>query len=548
MPLPTENPAKFSRALIQRIYQHAKDEGWVSPGSVILDPFGGVALGAHDAALAGYPHVSVELESRFVDLAQQNIDLWQRRYGHLPQWVRPVVVQGDSRFLAQVLGQADVCLSSPPYGDGQVGTGKKGRTGWRGYTDHGGGTSATPGQLAAMPAGSVDCAVSSPPYADGCVHDTGQETTKTRQGSGTLKRPWGTRKDGESLTAYGTTPGNLGHMVPGQVADVCVSSMPWEGSLASGHLSQECLEDLRTKGHKPSASGESASYGAHPDQLGNTQGTTFWESAKVILQQVFNVLKPNGVAIWVVKDYVRDGQIVPFSQQWKMLAEAVGFVTLHEHHALLVEEHGTQGSFLRHEGPARTEAEPEDPEADPWGPIVDESRYHVEPSFADVSTKRASFFRRLAERKRPDLAINAEIVYCMRKPAETAGGEIDCACSSPPFLHTDGGCRPARDLAGVINKALQTRHAATSPVSYGDTPGQLGTMPPGSVDLALSSPPYAASAIGACEGNMSGGPGGRKASALTDVNGNIKAVGYGTTDGQLGSMPAGIPPTQEPTP
>src|SRR5262245_14570201 len=81
----------------------------------VVDCFGGVSLGAHDAALMRVRHVSVELESRFHDLAKANVELWQRRYGHLPQWARPMCLQGDSRFLAQVLEKADCCISSPPY-------------------------------------------------------------------------------------------------------------------------------------------------------------------------------------------------------------------------------------------------------------------------------------------------------------------------------------------------------------------------------------------------------------------------------------------------
>jgi hypothetical protein len=56
------HPAKFARGLIQHIYQHAREEGWIAPGSVVLDCFGGVSLGALDACLMGCTHVAVELE------------------------------------------------------------------------------------------------------------------------------------------------------------------------------------------------------------------------------------------------------------------------------------------------------------------------------------------------------------------------------------------------------------------------------------------------------------------------------------------------------
>ena len=43
-----------------------------------------------------------------------------------------------------------------------------------------------------------------------------------------------------------------------------------------------------------------------------------------------------GVAIWVVKDFVRKGQRVPFSDQWLALCESIGFRLVCRHRAMLV--------------------------------------------------------------------------------------------------------------------------------------------------------------------------------------------------------------------
>ena len=67
------HPAKYSRNLIRRIYQHALEQGMLARGGTILDPFGGVALGALDAQANGLHWVGIELEPRFCDLAQQNL-------------------------------------------------------------------------------------------------------------------------------------------------------------------------------------------------------------------------------------------------------------------------------------------------------------------------------------------------------------------------------------------------------------------------------------------------------------------------------------------
>jgi hypothetical protein len=70
------HPAKFSRALITRIYSHMLNNGWIAAGDTIVDPFGGVALGGWSAANHGIMWVGIELELHFTILAKQNILLW----------------------------------------------------------------------------------------------------------------------------------------------------------------------------------------------------------------------------------------------------------------------------------------------------------------------------------------------------------------------------------------------------------------------------------------------------------------------------------------
>lgn len=64
------HPAKFSRGLIRRIYSHAVQHGWLKPGDTVLDPFGGVGLGALHAGYYGVNWLGVELEQKFVTLGQ----------------------------------------------------------------------------------------------------------------------------------------------------------------------------------------------------------------------------------------------------------------------------------------------------------------------------------------------------------------------------------------------------------------------------------------------------------------------------------------------
>jgi len=90
-----------------------------------------------------------------------------------------------------------------------------------------------------------------------------------------------------------------------------------------------------------------------------------------------------GVATWVLKDYIKNGKRVPFCRQWEALCHQCGFMTAEWIEASLVETHGTQETLF--DGPQ------------------------------EVQTARMSFFRRLHVKKRPDLAINEEIVLITRR-------------------------------------------------------------------------------------------------------------------------------------
>ena len=81
----------------------------------MIDPFGGVALGSLDAMANGMTWIGVELEQAFVDLGQKNIDRWNEMYRSWPDWGAATIVQGDSRYLSSVIGEADGSISSPPF-------------------------------------------------------------------------------------------------------------------------------------------------------------------------------------------------------------------------------------------------------------------------------------------------------------------------------------------------------------------------------------------------------------------------------------------------
>jgi hypothetical protein len=427
------------------------------------------------------------------------------------------MLQGDSRRLGEILReQVGACVASPPFQGGVAvkqgwdtlktrPNGDKFNPGQSLQHDYG----TSPGQLGALPPGSLSAAISSPPYADRCTNDN--QRTLARDG---LHQG---HNEGDGAT-YGTAPAQLGNLPAGTVeavVDGVVASPPYEASQQEDGRRRDpahkgLVNHRMAERANPRTPGEKLclmDYAAQNAEgnLASEAGTTFWEASKQILEQVVALLKPGGVAVFVVKAYVRDSQIVDFPGQWRTLCESLGLVTLHEHHALLVEDHGTQGGLFGEDTTHRTH--------------------------------KKSFFRRLHEKRRPDLAINHETVYCMQKPLDTAPGSVDVCCSSPPYATGDSA--GPESLARRTDASAQAMLKSQGWNKGGQvTAGNLATMPPGSLDLCLSSPPYAGA------GEVLSPHNGIDYSKAASPTGKDLTPGramhhYGHTEGQLGSMPAG---------
>ena len=83
-----------------------------------------MALGGFDAAWLGAHWVGCELEAKFVRLGKENIAAWKARYGHVAGYGRARLIQGDSRRLTEVVGEAaGLCVSSPPFEEAPTGGG-----------------------------------------------------------------------------------------------------------------------------------------------------------------------------------------------------------------------------------------------------------------------------------------------------------------------------------------------------------------------------------------------------------------------------------------
>lgn len=397
------HPAKMAYGLLSRILTHAQEQGWFTPQSIILDPFGGIGSTGILGAYEGYQVVCVELEAKFVDLAEQNFKLhdnaWQK-FGN----PRPIVLQGDSRRLVEVVQKADMVLSSPPFLQSEGGKPESSVVNSKDFGQcrpYGIGKQSelnTPGQLGAMKAG--DLIISSPPYAESLTGDGTQNETAA-ESRAKRRTPGGSLGQSQRTQGYGSKQ-NLGNLKSG---DLIVSSPPFmlsdNRNADKTGFAHKFHGDQKYGNENPSMGGmggdrlsEKAKSARTENvesikNLGNIVSTgntgklineeTFWSAARLIVEQCYQILRPGGHAIWVCKDFVRNKKRVPFSKDWARLCESVGFKLVHWHKATLIKESKHKTLF------GHTETK---------------------------RTARKSFFRRLAEAKGSP-RIDEEDILCM---------------------------------------------------------------------------------------------------------------------------------------
>lgn len=316
----------------------------------------------------------------------------------------------DGNLGAMPNGDHAIAITSPPYNPPMSQDHNGSRGGQRGTTPSENGAFVkygnTPGQLEGLSMDGFDAAISSPLYpqphtSGGGINVEGYRNDKLRPGS--EEKPF-------DLVGQRTYQGRGGERSEGNLETMddtgfqaAISSPPWEEG-AEGILRKEKFKNpeefatrmaagkYRNGKTVASVQGRLAqmerdsgkTYGDTENNLGNQRGEDFWSASRIILDQLHQVITPGGHAVFVVKSFVRDKKIVDFPAQWAQLCEAVGFRLLHDHHALLTEEHGTQTTF------------------------------HGEDKTLTIARK--SFFRRLAESKGSP-RIDYENVLCFERPA-----------------------------------------------------------------------------------------------------------------------------------
>lgn len=387
VPASFAHPAKYSKALIERIYDHCLALGWLSKGDRVGDCFGGVATGGLIAAYRGLEWVGVELEPRFVDWARQNINLHRGKLVYL-SCPLPKIVQGDSRNFHEIVGEVCGVVTSPPFNENSHnaihGQGKGSHSHDRNESksrckkDYVRADSL--GNIGELRPGAVDAVITSPPYAQTGVEKSSAsvdmvknwETYKASGGGSSFESYKATQE--KHSAGYGHSEGQISRLNGGSVEAV-VTSPPFED--------RNACQDPKYRENRTNSGGPlHHEYGDEVGQIGKNSGETYWSAMAQVYASCFLAIKPGGFIAVVVKDYVKNKQVVPLCNDTARLLEHCGFVIVERVHAMLVKKTSHDDLF----------------------------------SGATTQTKsRKSFFRRLAEAKgSPE--INFEEVIFAKRP------------------------------------------------------------------------------------------------------------------------------------
>ena len=346
-PESVSHPAKMSGGLLFRILDEAEARGWFRRGMTLLDPFYGVGTTGL-ARLRGYDVVGVELEQRFVDMAdgcectgvtkadwvryfQPGVDLRRRHranYRDGRHWCPRCLRLGYEPRGPTLFGEpatTGVIPCEPPhhYEGNRERLERLAGPGIGRCVVIQGDSRDLVDLLAQRSPGAV---VTSPPYG-GFKQGNREHDYSRYGGGGQLVYPqW-----------YGCTPGQIEDLPDG-----VVTSPPWENSegsltprkfadvvaFAEGMVERDACNPRR---HSRSVEAAVAmferqgGYGGSDGQIGRLSGETYQEAMLTVYCSIHDVLAPGAVAAVVVKCPTRNGRLRRLDVNTWHLLQTAGF-------------------------------------------------------------------------------------------------------------------------------------------------------------------------------------------------------------------------------
>lgn len=443
------HPAKFNTNLVEFLIKT-----YTELGDIILDPMAGSGVLGVIAALHGRNAIQVEIEEKFfrwMEKARENVE----KIFTLTPKGKIVNILGDARRLSELLNQVDTIITSPPYLD--VDNVKRNsedfwlkakELGKRWGSKPPAGTEEkqlSKNNIGSLPLGDIDAIITSPPFGDTNLGGGDPEKRRERL----LKAGYDPRdflggkarnavlkhynevdaivtsppyaidpknvchtREGKTLedydvkrgfkptthprTGYSPNPDNIGNLPLGNI-DAIITSPPYDGSLEG--TSRHTRGGIASRDPALAQTGTYATvltevtkqgvpicYSPNPENIGNLKSSdeeyealakglmtksgkpTYLSEMLKVYRECYKVLKPNGLAVIVVKPFIRNKKPVDLPYHTYVLLSLCGF-TLEKLYKLRL--------------------------------------------------KQQSFWRRLLYRKYPDVErINHEYVLVMRKPHE----------------------------------------------------------------------------------------------------------------------------------
>jgi len=328
-----KHPAKADYWMMEWIIKNMTAEG-----DVILDPMAGVGRTGVSAILNHRKCIMIEIEEKFIEWAKMSME----GISCLVQPDMYKIIHGDSRNISGLLSQEDIgtIVTSPPYPSKEAFrdpefTLKSTKTNPsprplkdRNYAAGTELSSKDGHNIGNLPVGNVDVVVTSPPYGN---------SIRSKKNTGRLGREERLRqagydpKDymGGDATAcnmewvYSHNGDNIGNL-PDRPIDAIITSPPYEKAQKGGGMA--------IKGHHDDPKLAQRCYSQNVLKMtqgdGNIQGLgkeTYYNAMMTVYSQCYDVLKPGGIIVIIVKDYIRNFKRVPLARNTITMLETVGF-------------------------------------------------------------------------------------------------------------------------------------------------------------------------------------------------------------------------------
>ena len=184
------------------------------------------------------------------------------------------------------------------------------------------------GQIGSLPYGDVDAVVTSPPYSNRM--DGGGEPMGDFAPYSGERKDWFTQRPQE----------NIGNLRYGDV-DAVITSPPYEERHSYPDAERERRAVEKLKAHPNSKIGGIRIHeheSDNPDNVGNLRGSSYLEAMLQVYSQCYKILKPNGLLILVLKNFIRNKKVVRLDLDTIKLCEQCGFKLFERHYRKLITE------------------------------------------------------------------------------------------------------------------------------------------------------------------------------------------------------------------